>query len=155
MTIENTSHEFRRQRLLKRGLLCVFIALTALGLLAMSSRTFNAELTGAAEVPGPGDSDGFGRARIMLNLDQNEICYRLKVKDIRPATAAHIHQGTAGESGPVVVSLDPPTNGFSEGCVNGLARQLIIAIGKNPAGYYVNVHNMEYPAGAVRGQLTR
>jgi hypothetical protein len=32
---------------------------------------------------------------------------------------------------------------------------LIKAIQANPSNYYVNVHNAEYSAGAVRGQLIR
>jgi hypothetical protein len=39
------------------------------------------------------------------------------------------------------------------GCVetnNDLARE----IKRNPASFYVNLHNAEFPAGAIRGQLS-
>lgn len=109
-------------------------------------------LTGAEEVPGPGDPDGSGSATLKLNPGLEEICYNLTVSDIAPATAAHIHFGTAGTAGPVVVGLEPPTSGSSSGCASA-DRDLIKNILKNPSDYYVNVHNAEYPAGAVRGQL--
>jgi hypothetical protein len=32
-------------------------------------------------------------------------------------------------------------------------RELLKAIASDPEDYYVNVHNADYPAGAVRGQL--
>jgi hypothetical protein len=40
-----------------------------------SGRPFSTALTGAAEVPGPGDPDGSGQARIRLNSGQGEVCY--------------------------------------------------------------------------------
>jgi CHRD domain len=113
----------------------------------------SATLSGAAEVPGPGDPDGSGSASLQLNPGQGEICYELTVANIAPATAAHIHVAAAGVAGPVVVPLAPPTSGSSSACA-AVDRDLVLAILKNPAGYYVNVHNAEFPAGAVRGQLS-
>jgi len=108
-------------------------------------------LVGEEEVPGPGDPDGRGNAKLRINTTTGEICYKLKVRRIQPATAAHIHIGRAGTAGPVVQDLMPPTNGSSSGCVINppLARQLVA----DPENYYVNVHNTAFPAGAVRGQL--
>ena len=116
-------------------------------------RPFSTSLSGAAEVPGPGDSDGAGTARITANLGQRRICYELSVTNIEPATAAHIHVGAAGVAGGVVVGLSAPTNGSSRGCVENVSDTLIKAIIQSPQNYYINVHNTPFPAGAVRGQL--
>ena len=116
--------------------------------------TWDTGLTGAAEVPGPGDSDGSGTARITADAATNQICYELTVQAIDAPTAAHIHRGAVGVAGPPVVTLDPPTRGSSRGCYN-VERELAAAIIANPAGFYVNVHNARYPQGAVRGQLRR
>ena len=118
-------------------------------------RPFTTALTGAAEIPGPGDPDGSGTASLRLNPGQEEVCFELAVSNITlPTTGAHIHVGTATQSGPVVVGLTPPgTSGTSSGCVSS-DRDLILAIIKNPENYYVNVHTVPlYAAGAVRGQL--
>ncbi len=120
---------------------------------AEGGRKFTTELTGAAEVPGPGDPDGAGTARIILNHGQRRICFELTVTNIAPATASHIHVGAPHVAGPVVVTLSPPpTGGSSANCVS-VDRALIKNIIQNPQDYYVNVHNAEFPAGAVRGQL--
>lgn len=114
----------------------------------------SASLNGASEVPGPGDPDGFGHVELTLNQGQGTISYELSVENIAPATAAHIHVAAAGVAGPVVVPLAAPTAGSSTG-VAQVDPELIKAIRKNPENYYVNVHNAVYPAGAVRGQLSK
>ncbi|HKY53428.1 MAG TPA: CHRD domain-containing protein, partial [Anaerolineales bacterium] len=119
-------------------------------------RRRTAQLTGAAEVPGPGDPDGSGTATIRLQLEQGEVCFDLTVSNIGPATAAHIHEGAEGVAGPVVVPLDPaPTGGSSSGCISDVDAALLQNIAQNPGQYYVNVHNEEFPDGAIRGQLGR
>ena len=115
---------------------------------------FKTVLTGAAEVPGPGDPDGRGQAEIIVNPGKARICWVLKVRDIAPASAAHIHIGLAGTAPPnnVVLTLSPPTTGSSQGCAT-VSRTLADAIRKSPQSYYVNVHNADFPNGALRGQL--
>jgi hypothetical protein len=39
--------------------------------------------------------------------------------------------------------------------VTGVNPDLIKAIRQNPEAYYVNVHNSDFPTGAVRGQLSK
>lgn len=111
-------------------------------------------LSGDAEVPGPGDPNGRGRARVIVNTDSNEICLNMRVRNIEPANAAHIHEAGVGESGPVVVTLPTPdSNGHVNGCV-GISDDLANEIVADPEEYYINVHNSAYPNGAVRGQLS-
>jgi hypothetical protein len=125
-----------------------------LGVAQQGGRALSTTLTGAVEVPGPGDPDGSGFATVTVNPGQGELCYELSVSDIAPATGAHIHEAPPGEAGPVVVGLQPPANGSSSGCVK-VSRALAKDILKNPADYYVNVHNAEFTAGALRGQLSK
>jgi CHRD domain-containing protein len=114
--------------------------------------TLQTRLTGAKEVPGPGDPNGRGRATV--EVFSGKVCFTLKVKRIQLVDlAAHIHQGSRREAGPVVVTLEPLTGAFSEGCVPVSDPALITALSENPEGYYVNVHNAKYPDGAIRGQL--
>jgi len=108
-------------------------------------------LSGAGEVPGPGDPDGRGRAVIRVDTSDGEICYLLLARGIDAATAAHIHVGATDVAGPVVQALEAPSDGSSRACVDNDA--LAAAIAANPTNYYVNVHNVAFPAGAVRGQL--
>jgi aldose sugar dehydrogenase len=116
-----------------------------------------ATLTGAAEVPGPGDADGLGESNVFLNPESQHICFSIVVSDITlPASAAHIHVGTADVAGAVVVPLTPPDEtGVSTGCVSDVDPALIQAIIARPARYYVNVHTSDFPQGALRGQLSK
>ncbi|WP_181767671.1 CHRD domain-containing protein [Streptomyces albidus (ex Kaewkla and Franco 2022)] len=121
-------------------------------------------LTGAQEVPGPGDPDGTGTFRYSIKHDR--LCYSLSVTDIAAPTAAHIHFGQAGETGPVAVALrTPPVDGTSRGCIRAqrtqtpanastvLTRWELDGIKRNSFFFYVNVHNAEFTDGAIRGQL--
>jgi hypothetical protein len=91
-------------------------------------------------------------ARITVNPGQGRLCYSLTVRNIAPASGAHIHEAEEGAAGPIRVHLTPPTNGSSSACLN-IGRELALEILRNPSDYYVNVHNSAHPAGAVRGQL--
>jgi CHRD domain len=124
---------------------------------ADGGRKFTTTMTGALECNASGacnlgDPDGSGTARITVNIGQKRVCYELRVSGIVPATAAHIHLAPAGVAGPVGVPLGAPSDGDSSGCV-AVTAELAKNILKNPAAYYVNVHNVDFPAGAVRGQL--
>lgn len=114
-----------------------------------------ADLTGAAEVPGPGDDDGAGFAYLVIDPDAGTICPAfIEFVDIAEPTAAHIHEGAEGVAGPPVVDLfDTPSDGFIELCLDSLDPTLLADIVANPQDYYVNVHNADFPDGAIRGQL--
>ena len=138
------------------GLVVTLGALTALLLVptAEAVQRFELTMTGAQEAPGPGDPDGIGTASFTFNRGLGEVCFSLDVEDIvLPAIGAHIHVAPAGSPGPVVIPLTAPgADGTSSGCVSADG-DLVKAITKDPASYYVNVHTTDFPGGAVRAQL--
>jgi len=118
---------------------------------ASAAEVFTTELQGEEEVPTRGDLDGRGFAVVVAAPEAGLVCYGVVVFGIAPATAAHIHEAPRGEAGPVVVPLDAPTGGGSSGCVAD--QEEAEGIAADPSDYYVNVHNEEFPGGALRGQL--
>jgi CHRD domain-containing protein len=119
-------------------------------------------MDGAQEVPGPGDTDGRGTFAY-LAFD-SKLCYLITARKIEPAAAAHVHSGARGVAGGIVIGLTAPTDGFEADCIEAvpdttpnttavLTQSELNAIIANPAGFYANVHNATFPAGAIRGQL--
>jgi hypothetical protein len=123
-------------------------------LAANGGTAFNITLVGNVESPA-GDPVATGTATVRLRAGQGQLCYKIAAENLSgPAVAAHVHKAAAGTAGPVVIPLATPgSDGKSGGCV-GVARTLVAQILAAPASYYVNVHTAEFPAGAIRGQLT-
>jgi hypothetical protein len=155
-----------------------FLSVAALALLAfgayggsahaqvpdLAGRTFTILLAPGAAPAGGG---GSGTATVTLNPGLEQVCYVIEVTLLpgdQPAEPpgsglgpAHIHLRATGA---VVLGLvheneefEPTNGGFeASGCVQA-DRELIIAILRNPEAYYVNVHSVFFPAGAVEGTL--
>ena len=131
------------------------VATTIAGGLEKATR-LSATLTGAAEVPGPGDPDGTGTAVVNLDVSERKVCYEVNVQKIDRPVGMHIHEGDAGKSGDIVVSLSTPTasDTTTEGC-REVEAALLARLGANPGGFYVNVHSAAHQQGAIRGQLSQ
>jgi hypothetical protein len=121
-------------------------------------RALFASLNGANEVDSSGErgmGDRNGRGSFSATLDGRQLCYGIQVKNIQNPAAAHIHRGGRRVAGPVLQELEHPTAGdpgSSSACVR-LTRSLARELRSNPGRFYVNVHNADFPNGAVRGQL--
>jgi hypothetical protein len=98
------------------------------------------------------DPDGHGF--FTYSIDGTTFCWTLGWQDIATPTAAHVHVGPRNVAGPVVIPLD--VDGLPgpdrSGCTT-ISAELAAAISADPKGYYANVHNADFPAGAIRGQL--
>ena len=127
-----------------------------------------AQLRGRNEVPvppgAPTDPDGRGRARFDITVASGEVCFEVFFTDTGTPNRGHIHVGGAGVNGGIVVTLfelvglpadernDALERGSLSDCVTAPA-DVLAQIEANPAGYYCNLHNARFPAGAIRGQL--
>lgn len=116
--------------------------------------TLKAHMMGAAEKPNPGDPKAMGMATVKVDTAKNQVCYDLKVENLA-GTMAHIHKAGPDAAGPVAVPLTTPdAAGKSQGCAT-VDAAVAKDIAANPGGYYVNVHSAAFPAGAIRGQLSK
>jgi hypothetical protein len=92
----------------------------------------------------------------------------INVTTIDNVTAAYIHSGYLGESGPLLASLfdsDIPTENVNGTLAQGnltanmlegplLGKQLSdLVLGMQNNATYVNIHTADYPDGEIRGQI--
>lgn len=120
-------------------------------------RTFTTTLTPEQETGG-GHAGGSGTAKITLNQGQGTVCFDVSWANINAPTGAHIHEAPAGDDGDIVVPLfgaQASGTGSTSGCIEDVSTELIKDIRQNPEGYYVNVHDTDHTAGAIRGQLAK
>ena len=136
---------------------------------------FTAQLSPANEVPPVTNADASGSGTVTIRLEVRRDSagsitsatadFDVTLAGFVPATSvsgAHIHSGAAGVNGPVEVNSGVTigqvvlTNGTGSFTRQGItvtpedAQNMI----NNPAGFYVNVHTVLSPDGAVRGQLS-
>jgi hypothetical protein len=108
-----------------------------------------------------GDADGSGLAVLTMNPGTGQVCYTITVENIgvptEPAAglgAAHIHDEATGG-----IFIDLETNwtasdgGFTTSGCTATDREHILAIFMDPSAYYVNIHTVDFPGGAIRGEL--
>jgi hypothetical protein len=114
--------------------------------------SFVANMTADQEVPALAQSLlATGMAFVDIDNANGRACSSLAPNGVGQPIGAHIHRGTAGTSGPVVVDLGMAFRG-SRTCVAG-DPALLQEIAANPGGFYVNLHTVDFPEGAMRGQL--
>lgn len=134
-----------------KSLMRILIATLVLGLTSGvqgTTQSFFVPMNGVQEVPGPGNPDGTGTAFLSIDSDALTIDWNIVVDNIGlPPTGAHIHAGSLGVAGPIVVDFDAQLTG------SGLMDPDLAAVLASPRNYYVNVHNASFPSGAIRGQL--
>jgi hypothetical protein len=131
-------------------------------------QTFTATMTGSEEVP-PKNTQATGSAKFVSSSDGNSMTYRVRVAHINGVTMAHIHSGSIGKNGPIVVTLfksatpTGPVNGpLSQGTITSanlegpLKGKTISDLVKliNDGKAYANVHTQQNPKGEIRGQIS-
>ncbi len=115
---------------------------------------FHADLSGGQELP-PVNTQASGRGVLALGADASDRHYRLSVDEITDIAAAHIHQGSAGETGPVIFTLFDGTGMFDpdnpiSDTISVTPAHVLDLISGN---FYINVHTAVNQSGEIRGQI--
>jgi hypothetical protein len=156
----------------------IFATILLLGIVAMilnsatvqaqKAHTFSATLSGKNEVP-PTKSIANGTAKFEVNENDSQISYWVNLTGLKKIIQAHIHNGTSGQNGDVLVNLsnsisaknpDNPeiqltgtiTKDDLQGPLKGRELSDLLIVMRNGQAY-VNAHTEIYPKGAIRGQI--
>lgn len=110
-------------------------------------------LSGSQEVPAVetgADGDGYA----LVNTESGDLMMVVNTRNLNTASAAHIHTGTAGVNGDVLLGLEQDSADASiwRLAVETSLDEASLADFLN-AGHYVNVHSPSNPDGEIRGQI--
>ncbi|MBX2878956.1 MAG: CHRD domain-containing protein [Granulosicoccus sp.] len=112
----------------------------------------NAALSGDQEVP-PVTTLASGNGVVTLNENDSTLTAFVNVADAPTANAGHIHEGTVGNNGGVVIILMQNTDdaGIFSASAEAVTAEQIETL--KTGGMYFNIHTPENPGGEIRGQI--
>ena len=158
---------------MKRALISVLLPLVVLVAVACGSdnsspqsKVFNINLLSSGETPpcALAGANATGTAKVTIAADNSTVTVDVTYSGLSgPATASHIHSGTAAAPGPVVLPFSPPLDSpFSKTLTstNYVAATgappdfatFVTALKAGGAGY-VNVHTDACKPGEIRGEV--
>lgn len=101
------------------------------------------------------NANATGRGAVVVNRTTNEITGGATFSGLSgPATAAHIHQAAAGQSGGVVIALDLSADGTTVTIPAGTTLTAALRTALENGQLYFNIHTGANPNGEIRGQIT-
>ncbi len=126
-----------------------------------------ATLSGSNEVPANA-SLATGTATFTFLTQSQTIAYDVLFSGLSSnAIAAHIHLGPPGVSGPIILPFSPSPSGTSgeitgtltaanliNQAASGISTFSGIVAAAQAGNLYANIHDVNFPAGEIRGQLT-
>jgi len=125
------------------------LSIVVSGCATMGDHVVKVTLSGDQEVP-PVATSGSGTGTITVGADK-AVSGSVTTTGV-PATVAHIHVGSAGKNGPVIIPLTKTgDNVWSVPAGAKLTDEQYESFKKGDL--YVNVHTAKYKGGEVRGQL--
>ena len=164
---------YRQRKLSIVTILAVIMSVSAaagsLGLLqAQEGETFSASLSGNEEIP-PTASSATGYARFQTNDNGTQVSYSFNLTGLNEITGAHIHNGSAGQNGDILVSLSGQqaaeignkaiismkgniTQDDLQGPLKGKELSELVSL-MSDGTVYVNVVTAEFQNGEIRGQI--
>ena len=128
---------------------CMLIAAALAGCAGMGGGPLSLRMTGAEEVP-PVNTSASGTGQITVNEDRT-VSGSFKTQGAT-ITVAHIHEGAAGQNGPVVIPLTKSADGGW--AVPAGAKLTEPQYNAYKAGrLYVNFHSAQHKGGEIRAQI--
>ena len=147
--------------MVKRVLVVVAMILMALG--AGTPAAFAEVQVLTVHLAPSGDPDGSGVAVVRVNSERDLVCYSAVVRNISAPTEPAPGVGSAHIHGPLPatgIAIDLDSVFRATGTDTYIARDCVSAdsatidaVLADPELFYFNVHNAEFPGGAVQGSL--
>jgi CHRD domain-containing protein len=137
-----------------RILLSALLLATALTGCATAPRApaYCADLRGAGPASDALDPIATGTAR--LELGGAAIRFHISTSaNLGKVVATHLHQGGVGVNGPMVIELNPGFTGNVLDASVPIDSDLSARVLASPSQFYVKLHSLKFPGGAIRGQL--
>jgi hypothetical protein len=118
---------------------------------ATAPMMFSASLNVKQEIPKETGAPAMAAGKFTGTVNGSSLHWTLKFSHLTgPASAAHIHLGAKGVSGPVIIPLCAPCKTSESGTVKVTAAQIK---DMSASKTYVNVHTAKNPNGEIRGQV--